>query len=89
MEQLMILKIAREALLLILLLSAPALLVGLLVGVAISVVQAATQIQEQTLTFVPKIVAIIITLLITASWMMDMLVSFTGNIFSQLANYVW
>lgn len=85
----MILKIAREALLLILLLSAPALLVGLLVGVAISVVQAATQIQEQTLTFVPKIVAIIITLLITASWMMDMLVSFTGNIFSQLANYVW
>ncbi len=88
MDQLTILRLAREALILILLLATPALAVGLLVGVTISVVQAATQIQEQTLSFVPKIVAIIITILITASWMMDRLVSFTTNIFNLMANIV-
>lgn len=88
MDQVVVLRLVRDALMLILLLAAPALLVGLLVGVTISVVQAATQIQEQTLTFVPKIVAIIITLLITASWMMDIMVVFTTDIFTQMTNFV-
>ncbi|MEL7564665.1 MAG: flagellar biosynthesis protein FliQ [Dehalobacterium sp.] len=88
MDQVALLRLIREALMLVLLLAAPALLVALFIGVAISVVQAATQIQEQTLTFVPKIVAIIITLLITASWMLDMMVVFTTDIFTQMTNFV-
>lgn len=88
MDQLVVLRLFRDALMLVLLLAAPALLVGLFVGVAISVVQAATQIQEQTLTFVPKIVAIIITLIITASWMLDMLMVFTTDIFAQMTQFV-
>jgi len=83
-----ILKIARETLMTVLLLISPALGVGLLVGVVISMLQAATQIQEQTLTFVPKIVMIFLTLFITASWMMNILVSFTVNMFSQLPGMV-
>jgi flagellar biosynthetic protein FliQ len=83
-----VLKIAHDALILILMLCAPALVVGLLVGVIISILQAATQIQEQTLSFVPKIIAIFLVLLITASWMMNLLISFTKNIFNQLPNLV-
>jgi len=62
--------------------------VGLLVGAVISILQAATQVQEQTLTFVPKIIAIFLTILITASWMMDVMVSFTTDLFSQLPGLV-
>lgn len=84
MDQAYVLQIAREALMTILLVISPAIGAGMLVGLVISILQAATQVQEQTLTFVPKIVAIFITLFITASWMMNILISFTTNIFSQL-----
>lgn len=80
--------ILREALGLVLLLSAPALLVALVVGAVISVIQAATQVQEQTLTFVPKIIAVFITLVVIAPWLLKMMVSFTGNLYAQMTTLV-
>ena len=88
MTQEMVIAIAREALSLALLLAAPALGLGLLVGLAISIIQATTQIQEQTLIFVPKIVAVFIALLLFGSWMLNLLTGFAVNIFGNLANMV-
>lgn len=64
--------------------AAPILLTALIVGFLISVFQAATQIQEQTLSFVPKIIAVALALLITGNWVLAELVSFTQNLFDQL-----
>ncbi|MGY1615836.1 flagellar biosynthesis protein FliQ [Geodermatophilus sp. SYSU D00691] len=64
--------------------SAPVLLTALLVGFAISLFQAATQIQEQTLTFVPKIIAVSIALLVTGNWVLAEMVSFTQGLFDML-----
>ncbi|MBZ4686951.1 MAG: flagellar biosynthesis protein FliQ [Clostridia bacterium] len=88
MTQEMVISIARDALSLALILAAPALGLGLLVGLAISVLQATTQIQEQTLTFVPKIIAVFVALLIFGSWMLNLLTDFAVNIFGNLANMV-
>jgi flagellar biosynthesis protein FliQ len=71
-----------------LLVSAPVLLVGLIVGVVISLFQAVTQVQEMTLVFVPKIVACLITLVAALPWMINLLVSFTHNIFVNIPMYV-
>ena len=64
--------------------AAPILLTALIVGFLISVFQAATQIQEQTLSFVPKIIAVALALLITGNWVLAELVSFTHSLFDQL-----
>jgi flagellar biosynthesis protein FliQ len=66
--------------------AAPILITATVVGLLISIFQATTQIQEQTLTFVPKIVAVAIVGLLTASWMGNQLVSFTKQIFSIITN---
>lgn len=71
-----------------LLISAPVLLVGLVVGVVISLFQAVTQVQEMTLVFVPKIVACLITLVAALPWMINLLVSFTHNLFVNIPNYI-
>lgn len=84
----MVIHLAREAISLVLLLAGPLLLVSLLVGLAVSVFQAATQIQEQTLTFVPKLVAILLTLLFLGGWMMNTMLSYTINLFSSLGRFV-
>ncbi|MGY1601070.1 flagellar biosynthesis protein FliQ [Geodermatophilus sp. SYSU D00815] len=64
--------------------SAPVLLTALLVGFAISLFQAATQIQEQTLSFVPKVLAVSIALLVTGNWVLSEMVSFTEHLFDML-----
>ena len=64
--------------------AAPILLTALLVGFLISLFQAATQIQEQTLSFVPKIIAVAIALLVTGNWVLAELISFTQSLFDQL-----
>ena len=64
--------------------AAPVLLTALLVGFLISLFQAATQIQEQTLSFVPKIIAVAIALLVSGNWVLAELVSFTHSLFDQL-----
>ena len=79
---------ARQSIELTLAISLPMLGVGLGVGVLVSILQAATQIQEMTLTFVPKIIAVMLALLVAAPWMLDMLVSFTHNLFTNIPNYI-
>ena len=71
-----------------LLVSAPMLIVGLVVGVLISLFQAVTQIQEMTLVFVPKIVAVMITLVAALPWMISLMMTFTQNIFANIPQYI-
>ena len=78
----------RQAIELTLSIALPMLVVGLSVGVFVSIIQAATQIQEMTLTFIPKLVAIFTALLISFPWIMDKLNTFTINLFLNLPEYV-
>lgn len=81
----MAVNICRKAVQTVLLCSAPMLLAGLIIGLLVSIFQAATQINEQTLTFVPKIVAVFITLLIFAPWIIRVMTAFTLGLFEMLA----
>ena len=78
----------RQAIELTLSIALPMLVVGLVVGVVVSVLQAATQIQEMTLTFIPKLIAIFTALLLSFPWIMDRLNSFTVNLFLNIPDYV-
>lgn len=75
-----VIDLARQAVQTVLLVSAPMLLSGLIIGLLVSIFQAATQINEQTLPFVPKIVAVLVTLLLFAPWIMQLMVGFTVSI---------
>lgn len=79
---------ARESMELALLMAMPMLGIGLVVGITVSIIQAATQIQEMTLTFIPKVVSIFLALLIAFPWMMDRMVTFTRNLFLELPKYI-
>ena len=79
-----VLDVARDAIVTLILVSSPLMLVGLIVGVAISLFQALTQIQEQTLVFVPKILAIFVTLLLALPFMADSLHSHMMRISSRI-----
>jgi flagellar biosynthetic protein FliQ len=79
---------ARQAIELTLLIALPLLGIGMIVGIIVSVIQAATQIQEMTLTMVPKIVAIFLALLIAFPWIMDKMMTYTRNLFLNLPNYI-
>jgi len=68
-----------------LIISAPILLIGMLVGLVISILQATTSIQEQTLTFVPKIAAILGTLIIFGPWIFNSIVEYTVRLFEQIS----
>ncbi|MBS3946701.1 MAG: flagellar biosynthesis protein FliQ [Dethiobacter sp.] len=87
MPQEFVISLAQETILATLLITSPLLLLSLLVGLGISVFQATTQIQEPTLTFVPKIVAVFLGLLILGSWMLNNLLQFTREIFARLATF--
>lgn len=78
----------REAFYTAMLVAAPVLVVSLLVGLLISILQAATSIQEFTLTFVPKLVAIAAVLVLTLPWMIDTMLAFTTNLFQQIPSLV-
>lgn len=78
----------RQAVELTLSVALPMLLVGLVVGIVVSVIQAGTQIQEMTLTFIPKVVSIFTVLIFAFPWIMDKLNSFTINLFLNIPNYV-
>jgi flagellar biosynthetic protein FliQ len=79
-----VVSMASEAIKLTLLLSAPLLGVGLIVGLVIAILQATTQVQEMTLTFVPKIVAVLLALLAAAPWMLAKMTSYTSHIISVI-----
>ncbi len=83
-----VLAIGKQALFLTLILSGPAVVVALVVGLMISLVQATTQIQEQSLTFVPKLVMVFITLALMGPWMMAQLVSFSQALLSGFPSYI-
>lgn len=81
-----LLQVAREGLYLVLVASAPPVLASLIVGLLVSILQATTQIQEQTLTFVPKIVAVFASLILAGPWIGAQLVRFTRVLFEGI---VW
>jgi len=80
--------ILQTTMLLILKLAGPVLLVSMSVGLVIGVIQSVTQIQEATLTFVPKILAGILTIVFLAPWMVEMYINFTNDLFNNLLTYI-
>lgn len=88
MEQ-QVLDIARDAVFTLIKLASPLLGVALIVGLAISIFQATTQIQEQTLSFVPKIIAVFLAIFIFGSWMITTLKEFTLRIYDNILNFIY
>ena len=80
-------QIAREAMIITLLLAAPMLGFGLIVGLLVSILQAVTQINEMTLTFIPKIIAVALALAIFMPWLIRTLVDFTIRLLTRLPNF--
>ncbi len=83
-----VLSLAQNAVTMMLYLAGPVLIVSLIIGSLISLVQAATQINEATLTFIPKIIGIGLVLLLLGSWMLQQILVFTSNLFTSLPNFV-
>ena len=84
----LVIQLGQEALMVVMLVSAPMLGLGLLVGLLVSVFQATTSIQEQTLAFIPKIIAVFVALLIFGPWMLRIMVEYVTNIFVNLPLYI-
>ena len=84
----LIIQIGQNALWIVLLVSAPMLGLGLAVGLLVSVFQATTSIQEATLAFIPKIIAVFVAILIFGPWMLSILVEYFTNIFVNLPRYI-
>ena len=82
MEQL-VLDIMRDALIMVIKVSLPILLSGLVVGLIVSIFQTATSIQEQTLAFIPKIIAVFVAIIIFGSWIINMLTTYTTDLYSS------
>ncbi|AGY77328.1 flagellar biosynthesis protein FliQ [Clostridium autoethanogenum] len=86
MSENMVISIIKDAVQTGLMVGAPILIVSVVVGLIISIFQATTQIQEQTLTFVPKLIAVAVIGLISGSWMLQQVVAFTERIFTYIAH---
>ena len=84
----LVIQLGQEALMIVLLVSAPMLGLGLIVGLAVSVFQATTSIQEQTLAFIPKIIAVFVAILIFGPWMLRIIVEYCRNVFINLPAYL-
>jgi flagellar biosynthetic protein FliQ len=80
-----VLDIIREAFMVMIIVAGPTLIIALVVGLFISIIQATTQLQEQTLSFVPKILAVIVSLIVFGNFMMNNLIMFTQKIFEMIA----
>ena len=88
MDQDTVINIAQNALLITLYVSAPLLGLSLLVGLVVSIFQATTQIQEQTLSFIPKILAVIVAIAVFGSWMLRVLMEYTNNLYQNINQYI-
>lgn len=86
MNENFVIGVIKDGLTTVIMASGPVLLVSMVIGLVISIFQATTQIQEQTLTFVPKIIAVFATLIIFGSWILHMLVQFTQRMFDSIPN---
>lgn len=84
MTEQFVIHIAREAFFTMLLISGPILAIALLIGLVISIFQAATSIQEFTLTFVPKIVGVFVVIVLSFPWIVNLITSFTINLYNQI-----
>ena len=82
-----VLDIAKDAIFNIIIVSAPLLLISLIVGLIISIFQTVTSIQEQTLTFVPKVLAVFITLMLAGSWMLNTMIEFVDYLWSNFSYF--
>ena len=83
-----VLDIAKDAIYYIIICSAPDLIISLVVGLIISIFQTVTSIQEQTLTFVPKIIAIFLVMMLCGSWMLDTMSGFMTDLWSKFSYYI-
>jgi flagellar biosynthesis protein FliQ len=88
MSETFIMSIGKDAIMIAMTVAAPVLIISMLIGLIISIFQAVTQIQEQTLTFVPKLAAIIVVLLILGPWMLNTLVKFIETMFNNITYIV-
>jgi flagellar biosynthesis protein FliQ len=88
MSEALVLNLAQNAAMMILIIAGPILLASLVIGSLISLIQAATQINEATLTFIPKMIVTGLLLLLLGSWMLQKLILFTINLFTLLPNMV-
>lgn len=88
MTQDTVVNLATQAMELALKIAGPMLIVGLIVGVIVSIIQTITQIQEQSLTFIPKIVAIGLVILILGPWMLGQLVDWTTNLYTEIPQII-
>ena len=88
MDQMILLDLTRHSLIVALELALPVLLISLIVGVGVSLFQAVTQIQEMTLTFVPKVLAITAALVILGPWMLSVIVSFSSGLFTGIPGFI-
>ena len=83
-----VLNLGREAIWTTVALASPLLIASLVVGLVVSIFQAVTQINESTLTFIPKMLAIVVVMVVLAPWMTQMITSYTTELFTSLPNYV-
>ena len=84
----LVIQLGQEALMIVLLVATPMLGLGLIVGLMVSVFQATTSIQEQTLAFIPKIVAVFVAILIFGPWMLRIMVEYVMNMLVNLPQYI-
>lgn len=83
-----VVNLGRDLLMLTLYLSVPVMLVAMIIGLVVSVFQAMTQIQEQTLTFVPKIIGILVAMLLLLPWSLQLIVEYTIRLVQEMPNFV-
>jgi flagellar biosynthetic protein FliQ len=88
MSQDMILKLAKDTLQVTLMISGPMLIISLAVGILISIAQVVTSIQDLTLTFVPRIIAVFVTFLLVFPWIMKIMLAFTAQLYGHLEGFV-
>ncbi|NLY11484.1 MAG: flagellar biosynthesis protein FliQ [Firmicutes bacterium] len=83
-----IISLGKDALMTVILVAGPVLGLGMLVGLIVSIFQATTQIQEQTLTFIPKILAVLLSIVIFGPWMLRVLIDFGQRLLGNLTDYI-
>ena len=88
MSEEIVISLGRDAIWTTVILAAPLLISALVVGLIVSVIQAVTQINEATLTFIPKMLTIVVVMVVLAPWMTQMITAYTTELFTSLPNYV-
>ncbi|MEK9197786.1 flagellar biosynthesis protein FliQ [Ureibacillus sp. 179-F W5.1 NHS] len=88
MSQEMVIAIAERAIWIVLIVSGPLLLIALISGLIVSIFQATTSIQEQTLSFVPKIIAVLVAIIFFGPWMISQMTAYVTDILNNLTRYI-